>query len=81
MHGTHHMRWLRGDELLDIPGHDSLPRPLQSTPMQSHLQHKNQTLTNEFCIRHFANVIDLATPFSNLMKFRFGLNCKRSSAR
>ena len=81
MHRANHMGWLRCDKLLDIHGHNSLPTLRQNTPIQHSTHHKNQTLTNEFYKGHFANVIERTTSSSSLMKFRFGLNCNRSSAR
>jgi len=79
MHRTDHVGWLRCNKLLDIHGYNLLSTPLQNTPIQHSTHHKNQTLTNGFYKGHFAIVIARTTPSSNLMKFRFGLNCNRSS--
>lgn len=81
VHRADHMGWLRCNKLLDSHGHNSLLLLLQNTPIQHSTHHKNQTLANGFYKGHFADVIARATPSSNLMKFRFGLNCNRSSAR
>jgi hypothetical protein len=81
VHRTHHMGWLRCDKSLDIHSHNWLPTSLQNTPIQHSTHHKNQTLANGFYKGHFANVIECTTSSSSLMKFRFGLNCNRSSAR
>lgn len=80
-HRTHHMGRLQCDKLLEIHDHNPLLTPLQNTSIQHSTRHKNQTLAKGFYKGHFAYVIERTTPSSNLMKFRFGLNCNRSSTR